>query len=149
MRLPCAHVRSTAGVHELHELILTCARSYTWSFEPKTDWSQTFATSPEIYQYFNDFADKYDLKKRIQFNSRISGAHWNKEQGRWDVEVTSPGGTQKDSCDILINASGILNNWRWPPIPGLEDFKGPKLHSAAWDETLDLTGKNVGLIGNG
>lgn len=52
-------------------------------------------------------------------------------------------------CDFLINALGILNKWHWPGIPGLQSYKGQLLHSAAWDESIDLTGKHVGLIGNG
>lgn len=57
--------------------------------------------------------------------------------------------TVTTTCHVLINAAGILNAWRWPAIPGLQDYKGKLLHSAAWDTTTDLRGKNVGLIGNG
>ena len=53
------------------------------------------------------------------------------------------------TCDIFISATGILNAWQWPKIPGLSDFKGPLLHSARWDDSVDLKGKVVGLIGNG
>lgn len=52
-------------------------------------------------------------------------------------------------CDIFINASGILNNWKWPDLEGLHGFAGKLLHSANFDRTFDLTGKRVGLIGNG
>lgn len=124
-------------------------RSYTWSFEPKTDWSRTYATSPEIFEYFRGFARKYDLEKHIQYSSPVTGATWDEAAAQWNVEISTGGATRTDSCDILINAGGILNAWRWPPIPGLESFAGPKLHSASWDETLDLSGKTVGLIGNG
>lgn len=122
---------------------------YTWSFEPKADWNQVFATSPEIYQYFRDFASKYSLEDNIRYRSAVSGATWDSSASKWHVEVTSPEGKLHDTCDILINAGGILNNWRWPAIPGLDDFERPKLHSAAWDEKLDFHGKTVGLIGNG
>ena len=125
------------------------AQTYTWSFEPKTDWSRTFATSPEIHQYFSDFADKYDLKRHIVFGSSVSAATWDGLAGKWSVQITANGRIIQDNCDVLINAGGILNNWRWPAIPGLHDFKGPKLHSADWDQSLDLTNKRVGLIGNG
>ena len=53
------------------------------------------------------------------------------------------------SAHVLINAGGILNAWRYPPIPGINKFQGVLVHSAAWPETLDLKGKVVGLIGNG
>ncbi len=65
------------------------------------------------------------------------------------VEDVTTGKIIHDQCDILINASGILNNWRWPAIPGLKNYKGKLLHSANWDPETDLTGLNVGLIGNG
>ncbi|KIX06705.1 uncharacterized protein Z518_04681 [Rhinocladiella mackenziei CBS 650.93] len=125
------------------------AHTYTWSFEPKTDWSQAYATSPEIYEYFRDFAQKYDLEKYIQYESPVTGATWDADSGKWLVEMTTPAGKKEDSCDILINAGGILNAWRWPAIPGLDSFAGPKLHSANWDQSLDLTDKKIGLIGNG
>lgn len=47
------------------------------------------------------------------------------------------GSVQSDQCDILIQATGALNNWKWPSIPGLHDFKGKLLHSAIWDEEYD------------
>lgn len=55
----------------------------------------------------------------------------------------------EDFCDIFINATGILNNWKWPDISGLDTYKGTLLHTADWDENVKLDGKTVGLIGNG
>jgi cation diffusion facilitator CzcD-associated flavoprotein CzcO len=54
-----------------------------------------------------------------------------------------------NSCDIFINASGILNAWKWPSIPGLNDYKGVLLHTANYDREVEITGKRVGVIGNG
>lgn len=65
------------------------------------------------------------------------------------VKDLETGQVIEDHCDILINASGILNYWQWPAIPGLDRYKGTLLHTANWDENIDLTGRNVGLIGNG
>lgn len=127
------------------------AHNYTWSFEPKLDWSAVYAGSKEIYEYFNDFAKKYHLLQYVKTEHQVIGAFWNQGQGGYDVEVQDLKGNQtvKDHCDILINASGILNNWAWPAIPGLAKFKGTLLHTANWDEQVDLSGKHVGLIGNG
>jgi cation diffusion facilitator CzcD-associated flavoprotein CzcO len=127
------------------------AHTYTWSFEPKTDWSAVYASSGEIYKYFNDFADKYNLRQYVKLKHQITGAHWNNELGGYDITVRDLTLDKEihTRCDILINATGILNNWRWPAIPGLENYKGKLLHTAAWDDTVDLTGKHVGLIGNG
>lgn len=57
--------------------------------------------------------------------------------------------TISDHCDILVNAGGILNNWQWPAIPGIDKYKGVLLHTANWDDKIDLAGRHVGLIGNG
>jgi cation diffusion facilitator CzcD-associated flavoprotein CzcO len=127
------------------------AHNYTWSFEPKPDWSAVYASSTEIYKYFNDFADKYNLRQYIKTKHQIVGARWNDEKYVWDVEVKNlaTGLVVHDSCNILINAGGIFNSWKWPEIPGFDNFRGPKLHSAAWDDSVDLNGKEVALIGNG
>lgn len=81
----------------------------------------------------------------------VSGAKWDESTVSWNVEITKleTGDIIYDSCDILINASGILNAWRWPAIPGLQSYKGPMLHSANWDDNVQLEGKHIGLIRNG
>lgn len=63
-----------------------------------------------------------------------------------DVET---GGVTQDSSHFVINASGYLNAWKWPDIPGITKFEGPILHSAKYDRNLDLTDKTVALIGTG
>jgi cation diffusion facilitator CzcD-associated flavoprotein CzcO len=73
----------------------------------------------------------------------------NEEKGKWAVKIEGPQGKFEDECDVLISATGILNNWKWPDIPGLTDFKGIRVHSATWPEDIDLTGKTVAIIGNG
>lgn len=127
------------------------SHNYTWSFEPKLDWSAVYAGSGEIFEYFNNFAHKYRLHQYVQSAHQVTGAYWNEDLSGWDVSVKdlTTGNDLHDHCDILINASGILNNWRWPAIPGLKDYKGTLLHTANWDSSVKLEGKHVGLIGNG
>lgn len=127
------------------------AHNYTWSFEPKLDWSAVYAKSSEIFNYFNDFADKYSLRQFVQCGKAVSGATWDESAGGYHIQITdsTTGEIESTFCNIFINGGGILNAWRWPGIPGLEDFRGPVLHSANWDDTVDLTNKSVGLIGNG
>ena len=127
------------------------AHTYTWSFEPKEDWSAVYAGSGEIFNYFDHFAKKYHLRKYCKIRHQVTGAIWNNEKGGYDVKVHDliSGNEFHDYCDILINASGILNAWRWPAIPGIEKYKGPLLHTANWDSTVEMKGKHVGLIGNG
>lgn len=122
---------------------------YTYTFEPKPDWSESYASSREIFTYFSDFVGKYGLRQYITCDHEVIGAVWDKTE--WVVTILN----KKDHTvfekrsDFLINASGVLNKWKWPAIPGLQSFQGKLLHSAAWDDSVDLSGKRVGLIGNG
>jgi cation diffusion facilitator CzcD-associated flavoprotein CzcO len=127
------------------------SHTYTYSWEPKPDWSAVYANSDEIREYFRQFATKYDLWKYIKTNHQVDHAQWSEDAAEWTIRVkdTQTGETTEHKCDIFINASGILNNWKWPDLEGLDDFSGKLLHSANFDRTFDLTGKRVGLIGNG
>lgn len=76
---------------------------------------------------------------------------WDEAQGRWNVTATEleTGEEVSDWCHILVHATGYLNKLAWPKAPGLGKFQGPKLHSAAWDDSIDLKGKDIILIGSG
>lgn len=137
-------------------IVFRCAcdvpsHNYTWSFEPKLDWSGTYASSKEIFDYFDNFARKYCLNHYCRMRHQVVGATWNSRTNGYDVKVQdlSTGDQFDDYCDILINAGGVLNSWRWPAIPGLESYQGEIVHTANWDQSLVLKGKHVGLIGNG
>ncbi|KAK1767240.1 putative sterigmatocystin biosynthesis monooxygenase stcW [Phialemonium atrogriseum] len=127
------------------------SHNYTWSFEPKLDWSAVYPPAKEIFEYFDGFAKKYNLGQYVKTEHEVIGAYWDHKNGGYDVKVrdVSSGTVVNDHCDILVNASGILNNWQWPKIPGLENYKGTLLHTANWDPSVSLEGKHVGLIGNG
>lgn len=125
--------------------------NYTYTFEPRGNFTSVYAPASETHQYFKDFRTKYSLGKYCRLKHQVVGAQWNDDGSRWEVQVRNlvNGHTIHDSCDILINACGYLNAWCWPSIPGLKDFKGHLLHSADWNADVDLVDKTVGLIGNG
>lgn len=127
------------------------SHNYTFSFEPWASWPAVYSGSKDIYRYFNRFCDKYQLRKYLKVQHQIIGATWNRTKNGYDVKVKelTSGRILDDFCNILVNGGGILNNWRWPAIPGLKNFKGTLLHTANYDEKVDLTDKVVGLIGNG
>lgn len=79
------------------------------------------------------------------------GAEWLEDDAEWRVKVQDLRTNKQveTSAHILISATGFLNKWEWPAIPGLHSFKGKLLHSAAWDKTVDFVDRRVGLIGNG
>ncbi|OAQ63671.1 monooxygenase [Pochonia chlamydosporia 170] len=121
---------------------------FTWARNP--NWSSYYSSSKEIWQYFKDVATKYDLEKYVQFNTTVESASWEEATGHWSLKLLSPEGQHIDDwCDILISASGVLNSWKYPAIPGLDLYKGKLMHSAKWDTDFDLTGKTVAVIGGG
>ncbi|KAE8408281.1 hypothetical protein BDV37DRAFT_296468 [Aspergillus pseudonomiae] len=127
------------------------SHAYQLSFESWTGWSSFFSGSDEILEYWKRVAKKYDVRKYIQFEKRCTGARWNEALGKWFVQMLDlqTGQTFEDNADVLITGTGQLNEWKWPPIPGLHSFKGKLLHSACWDETYDLKGRNVAVVGGG
>ncbi|KAH7377421.1 cyclohexanone monooxygenase [Cadophora sp. MPI-SDFR-AT-0126] len=126
------------------------AHIYTYTFEPKPDWTSYFAYAPEIQQYFLDFAEKYKLRKYVKLNHKVISARWDDEKGQYEVKVQTEDTIFTDWCHVLLNGSGLLNKWRWPDIPGLKTFKGLLLHSAAWEASVDdYTDKRIAVLGTG
>ena len=87
----------------------------------------------------------------MKLNTKLMEARWNEEEGVWTVvlEDQVSGGRWEDWCHVLVNGTGILNNWKWPDIKGLHDFRGVLMHSAKWDHSVDFEGKTVGIVGTG
>ncbi|KAK6432568.1 hypothetical protein LTR95_011266 [Oleoguttula sp. CCFEE 5521] len=127
------------------------SHNYTFTFDPKPDWSHYFAYGGEIQRYFEDFAERHGSKKYMKLNSKIVETKWNEEQGIWEltIEDQDTKDTWTDWCHVFVNGTGILNNWKWPEIEGLHDFAGPKMHSASWDQKTELDNKTIGVIGTG
>ncbi|KAL1888473.1 hypothetical protein Sste5346_009517 [Sporothrix stenoceras] len=127
------------------------AHLYTFSWDPKPDWSNYYAYGGEIRKYFDNCIERFGTRKYIKVNTRVIEARWSEDRGVWDItledQVTKE--TWKDWSHVLINGTGILNNWVWPDIEGLHDFEGPIMHSAHWDHSVSFEGKSVGVIGTG
>ncbi|POR32493.1 Uncharacterized protein TPAR_07277 [Tolypocladium paradoxum] len=122
---------------------------FSWAKNPF--WSQFYSDGKEILQYFKDVVDRFTLAKYFHLNHLITGAYWDSERGRWDVHVKDllSGASFVDTCDVFINCSGILNAWDWPNIKGLHSFQGELCHTANYDESTELEGKKVAVIGVG
>ncbi|KAK3710796.1 hypothetical protein LTR37_010020 [Vermiconidia calcicola] len=127
------------------------SHNYTFTWDPKPDWSHFFAYGPEIQRYFEDFAKRHGSERYMKLSTKVTEGRWDEEQGIWKLTLEDQNTKEiwHDWCHVWINGTGILNNWRWPDIEGLHDFKGPKMHSACWDHSVDLEGKTIGVIGNG
>lgn len=118
---------------------------YSFSFDVKRDWSRPYAPQPEILEYLEGIAEKYDLLRHCRFDARVDRAEWDDETARWTV--TLEGGETVES-DVVVSAIGMFNSLVYPDVPGVEDFAGTRFHSAQWDATHDLTGETVGVIGS-
>ncbi|WP_354067107.1 NAD(P)/FAD-dependent oxidoreductase [Bradyrhizobium sp. OAE829] len=125
--------------------------SYGYSFSKELlqewDWSEHFAGQPETLRYCNYVADKFDLRRDIQFESRVKAAHYEEESRSWTIALED--GSRFNSR-FLITAIGPLSTPTLPRIEGLGDFKGASFHTARWPkEPVDFTGKRVAVIGTG
>ncbi|CZR53618.1 related to monooxigenase [Phialocephala subalpina] len=130
------------------------AHTYQFAWEPNTRWSKFYAPAPEICEYLNRVVDKHGFRKYMRFNHRVVHAEWKEESSIWRVELqtTNDAGhltTVIRECDVLVRDVGALNAWKYPEVEGLLNFKGVLMHTAAWDDSVDLTGKSVAVIGNG
>jgi cyclohexanone monooxygenase len=124
---------------------------YSYSFSPELEqdwqWSELFSSQPEILRYANHVADRFDLRRDIQFDTRVTGACFDRATHRWDIRT--------DRGDIVsarycVMATGCLSTARVPDFPGIERFAGKTYHTGHWPhEGVDFTGLRVGVIGTG
>ena len=125
--------------------------TYGYSFSKELmrewDWGEHFSPQPDTLEYLNYVADKFDLRRDIQFRSTVAAAHWDEAANRWNVTLESG---EQATARFLFTAIGILSAYTLPAIPGRDSFKGPAYHPARWPHTpVDFTGKRVGIIGTG
>lgn len=125
--------------------------SYGYSWDPdmlkEWNWSQRFAPQPETLRYLQTIAEKHDLVKDMQFNSRVARATYLPQRAGWEVEIE---GGEVKTCRFLVSAVGVLSAPVWPTIEGREDFKRENYHTARWPQTpVSFEGKRVAVIGTG
>ena len=111
------------------------------------DWSEHFAAQPETLRYLNHVADRFDLRRDIQFNSRVASAVFDDAARCWDVALDD--GTRHRGR-VLITAIGPLSADTLPRIPGVQDFRGQSFHTYRWPHApVEFAGKRVAVIGTG
>ncbi len=120
--------------------------SYQFSFEQSPNWSRTYAPGRELKAYAEHCVDKYGIRSRIRFNTKVIAAEFDEEHSLWRMQ-TDPGGHV--TARFVINACGVLTVPKLPDIDGVDGFEGGTMHTARWDHGEDLTGKRVGIIGTG
>ena len=120
---------------------------YCYSFEPSDRWTEFFARQPELQRYFDDVMRRHGVEEHVRFNTEVISAIW--EDDGWTVAVRGPQGEETLRARAVISAVRQLNAPFIPDLPGAQDFRGPAFHTARWDHDVDLTGKNVVMIGAG
>jgi len=125
--------------------------SYAFSFSKdlldEWDWSEHFAGQPETLRYLNHVADKFDLRRDIQFRSRVASAHWHEADRKWEITLEDG---RKYLSTLMITAVGPLSAPTMPRIDGVDSFKGESCHTARWPhEPVSFEGKRVAVIGTG
>src|SRR5438132_8756778 len=122
---------------------------YSFSQELLDEWSwdEHFAAQPETERYLNYVADKFDLRRDIQFKSRVTAAHYREETRNWDVTLEDG---RRHCTRFLVTAIGVLSAPTMPRIPGVETFRGQSCHTHYWPkEPVKFDGKRVAVIGTG
>ena len=129
------------------------SESYTYGFSfskellDEWSWSEHFSGQPENLRYLNHVADKFDLRKHMQFDCRVEAAHFDEDADLWRVSLED-GRTL--TCRFLLTALGLLSTPTMPRVEGIEDFRGSSFHTFDWpEEPVDLTGKKVAVVGTG
>ncbi len=124
---------------------------YMYSFDPDWQrdwqWSEKYATQPEILRYLNHVADKYDLRRHITFSTRVQQARWDDDASLWHVS-TDLG--DEVTCRFVVMATGCLSMPKQAEIDGLERFAGEVYFTSRWPhQPIDFRDKRVAVIGTG
>jgi cation diffusion facilitator CzcD-associated flavoprotein CzcO len=120
--------------------------NYSYSFARHFAWTRAYAPGAEVAAYSEHLADAYGLRKHIRFGTEVLEARWDDERHTWRLSLA---GGAILTCRFLLHAPGGLTQPKRPDIAGLEDFRGPLMHTARWDKRVDLKGKRVAVIGTG
>ena len=128
----------------------TPSHLYSYSFAQSPNWTRYFAKRDELYTYLEEVTDSFDLRQHIRFDSEVESMAWDDDAQQWHVTVRSAAGARETlTANAVISGVGFFNRPSIPAIPGLETFSGPTMHTACWDNTVDVTGKRVVVIGTG
>ena len=117
---------------------------YCYSFEPADHWTEFFAQQPELQSYFQRVMERHGVDEHVRWGTEVTGATWDEHTATWSVALDSG---ETLTARAVISAVGQLNRPFLPDVPGT--FDGPSFHTARWDDSVDLTGKRVVVVGAG
>jgi cyclohexanone monooxygenase len=119
---------------------------YSYSFDLNAHWSRLWSGQPEILDYFERCAQRYQLAANLKLHTEIHSAQWNAESETW-LLTTSKG--EQYTFDVVISAVGLFTQPVLPDLEGQDEFTGTLMHTARWDHSVDLAGARVAVLGTG
>ncbi|MGV9680326.1 flavin-containing monooxygenase [Nocardia sp. NPDC003482] len=119
---------------------------YSYSFAQRHDWTRMYPSQPEILDYIKRVTKEADIESHIRFRTEVVSCEFDEDADRWTVR-TRTGETYRPRFVVLAN--GVLHRPYTPDYPGLDEFTGRHFHAARWDDSVDLTGKRVAVVGTG
>ncbi len=123
---------------------------YSFSFAQTNDWVSRFSAQPDLLAYLQGMAKELGLGECIRFGSEVTEARFDGDASEWSLTVRAgDGATRHEVFDGVVCAVGQLNRPSFPAIADRERFGGPSFHSASWDDTVELAGRRVAVIGSG
>ncbi|UGA41220.1 NAD(P)/FAD-dependent oxidoreductase [Bradyrhizobium quebecense] len=129
------------------------SESYTYGFSFSRElldewhWKERFSGQPENLRYLNYVADKFDLRRHMQFNCKVEAMQLDETRDLWQLRISDG---RALTCRFVVLGIGLLSAPTMPRVPGIDDFKGRSFHTYYWPhEPVDLTGKKVAVIGTG
>ncbi len=125
--------------------------AYSYSFSPELEqsweWTERYATQPEILRYARHVAERFDLRRDIRFERRVTRAAWQEDGGVWEIGTDAG---DRVTAPFFILAVGCLSVPLIPDIPGLDEFAGELYYTGHWPhEGVDFSGREAGIIGTG
>jgi cation diffusion facilitator CzcD-associated flavoprotein CzcO len=119
---------------------------YSFSFAPSTEWTRMYPGQQEIHAYLKRCVEKYALAPYLRLNTRFQEAVWDETAGVWNATACDG---MRIRARVLVSGMGALHVPRYPDLLGIERFNGPVFHSSNWNQSVDLEGKDVAVIGTG
>jgi cyclohexanone monooxygenase len=119
---------------------------YSYSFDLNANWSRLWSAQPEILEYFEQCAQRYQLAPHLKLNTEIISATWDADAKAW--QLTTASGDQY-TFDVVVSAVGLFTQPVLPELDEEEPFTGTLMHTARWDHSVDLTDARVAVLGTG
>jgi cation diffusion facilitator CzcD-associated flavoprotein CzcO len=122
---------------------------YSISFAQNSSWSKYYPRGGEYREYLDGVARKFRIFDQIDFETEFNGCSWDDAAKQWVVSTTRGGEEVTYRAKALVMALGFLTRPSFPDVEGLDRFKGPVVHGGYWDDSVDLAGKKIVVVGTG